>query len=936
MMRVALLGALIASLATPVRAQVAGGGTSHATGLRSDSADANPSGVRSAAAVVVPGEPNGVRLVAIPVPAELRGRTGRFTFVRQSSITVVGRLSGLLVAADAQRPIILTVSVPATAPAGHLVVGAMRFSCDAPGCEPVDVPVIVDVQARPALALEPVRPLIGTPAGSRVRADVTLRNAGNSTENVTVAFQMPNDWRSRVVGPMPVRLAAGASALVTVEFTVSDDAGAGDYGIAVRAVSEGGATALAAISVRVGGGQRGAMGWRPMLEANAAVARDDSGRVASAFGADLSGFLFPDVRANGRASIVPGAANLSPLTQRSFGRLGYASNTSFLMLSAPRWDGGVGMLGTSDAGLAGVGLWGVGADARAHTADWRAGLFGVQPQSGGHYLVGDVSHRAGPLWAGIAASDLQDRIGEGRAAQTIAGNLELPWHGGSLVVQAGRRNTDSTSGLGWLTQFAHRAENWSLGVRAAHAPGGTAAFAHATDELQVDGYRKLTKVLSAGAAYWNSRDGGITGLSAFTSDGWSLTQQLTLGRIGSLGLVTHSSQSSGNSSVGSFGNSDREIQATWNVSIAGIQTRFGGSRGTLGRTSRIGESIDLDAHATRTTLFGAASMTSRAGLWQVDVTDERTGAGVGVPTRQLSVAGRVDQVPLVPGRMFLRAEVLAYYLGATASTTLAQVLGIDVKFANSYMLTIDAERNDLQRGRAGTVPWVITAKIRAGVGLPALRSAAFRGIVYRDLNGNGVRDRNEPGMPGAVIQVDGEVLTADASGHFDIGRSRPSHFEVDPRSLPTGWMAGPRPLVPTMSGDLQLAVIPTAPVEVTLRLAATQGIDTANVHFERAVVVLTDSAGRQWTGAPSTRGVMRFDALPPGVYQVSADLSRVGETLVLPAELPVAEVQGGGPQLKVELRVAPRAIRITPPGGRSRGAGDTIRSDRETGSDNAR
>ena len=351
-----------------------------------------------------------------------------------------------------------------------------------------------------------------------------------------------------------------------------------------------------------------------------------------------------------------------------------------------------------------------------------------------------------------------------------------------------------------------------------------------------------------------------------------------------------------------------------------MQTRVALGRGILERTSTIAEAFDLNRRATRTSVTGAASMSTRFGAWQLETTHERTGAGVGVPTIQTSVAARVDQVPLMAGRVYLRAEALTYYLGESSAIATSQVLGIDVRISDQYQFTVDAERNDFQRSAAGRAPWVVSTKIRRAMSVPAIRNGALSGIVFRDINANGVRDRNEGGMTGAVIRIDGDVATSDAQGRFALGRSRPSQIELDPRSLPAGWMAGPR-----LMGDnasIELAVIPTAPVEITIRLTSTQGLDTASVHFERAVIFVRDSLGRQWNGAPNARGFMRFDALPPGVYQISADLSRVGETLVLPAELPVAIVEGGGLPLKIELPVSPRTIRLSPPGGRGKGGGD--------------
>lgn len=864
------LAAMMLATLSPLAAQRVRSAKAPAGGVQ-PLADSVTNAKAPATAVIIPTTPNGVRLVAVPVPAELHGHAGHFEFLKQNTMSVVGRLEGDLTQGDSASVIALTVSVPKTAPAGRTTLGVMRFSCANQVCASVDVPVLLEVQARSALQVDPSRPLIGTHAGARVRTDVVVRNVGNATEQVTVAVQAPNDWRSRVLAPLPLRLAAGASATVALEITVSDDAGVGDYGVAVQATSSGGATGRAAINVRVGAGQRGAIGWRPVLVADAAVARDENGGLATAFGADLNGEVLPDVRANGRASLVHDPS-LSTVTERSLGRLGYATNSSFLVLSAPTWEAGVGMLGVSNAGLSGSGLWGDGASFRETSPTWRGSVMGVAPEAGGHYLLGDIARRTGPAWTGLAASDLHDDVGAGRTARTIAATLELPMTDGALTVQAGHRGSDSVSGMAWLARFERRSRDWAFSAQADHSPGGSAMFSHAEDELQADGFRRVNNVLAVGGSAWHSRDGGISGTANFGSSGWSLTQQISLGRFGGVDVETHATTASGESGVGGFGNADREIRATWSGALSSVQTRLGVARGTLERNSSIADDIDVNASAAHLAAFGSASIATDLGTWELDLSADRTGAGVGIPTRQVSASARVDQVPLVQGRVYLRGEVFAYYLATTRSMAQSQVVGFDVRFGDSYQLAIDAERNDYQRSATGKLPWVVTTRIRRAIGLPPLRSAALHGLVYADLNGNGKRDRGERGVPGAIVHIDGDVVVTDASGRFAVGRTQPAQIDIDPLSLPIGWIAAPRMLESRMSGDIELPAIPTTPVDVSLRVGSVEGLDSTNIHLDRAIIVLTDSLGRHWTGTPSVRGLMRFDALPPGSYQVSADL----------------------------------------------------------------
>ncbi|HVT39050.1 MAG TPA: NEW3 domain-containing protein [Gemmatimonadaceae bacterium] len=882
-----------------------------ASPVRAESKERGSARANEADAVVVESPPNAVRVVAIPVPPELRARGGRFAFVRQSALTVIGQLDGEITTEYGAWPLAVSISVPASAPAGRLTVGVMRFTC-ANGCEPIEVPVIVDVLARHDLQLEPARALVGWYAGARLRTEVVVRNSGNATEIITLALKLPADWRSQVLFVQPLRVEAGLTVSVPFEIVLPENAGVGDYGILIQATSASGATKAVSLNVLGGAGMRGAFGWRPMLEATAAIAQDGNGTVAPAVGADLSGELMPDVQVTGRASITPHADRLPPLIQRSLGRLGYSSSSTFLTLHAPEWEAGVGTVGISDAGLAGTGLWGTGASGRVMNNRWRGGVLGVQPPSGGRYIVGDASFRTGPTWTGIIVSSLSDDVGTGRSAQTIAADVTLPWRDGALVAEAGRRTTDSTSRFAWLARLDHRSREWGFNAAVSHAPGGTAAFNHAEDEFHVDGFRRVKDWFSLSASAWNSHDGGIAVGSGVGSSGWMFSPQFGLGPLGSVSLDARESRWKGTSVIGSFANLDREARVSWSAVVARIQTRLGVSSGTLQRKTSIAEDLTINAVAPRLALFASAAASTRLGELQLEVSDERTGTGVGIPTRQQTVAARIEQMPFLHGRAHLRAELLGYHLAATNVTVFSEVLGLDVRIAESYLLVIDTERNDFQQSESGRSPWVITTKIRRAIGLPAFGSAALRGVVFEDLNGNGKRDRNERGVPGAVVHIDGAVVTTDAQGRFPMGRSQSHQVDVDPRSLPRGWVVGARPSGERAIDAVALAIVPTAPVEVSLLLTNNAGIDPANVRLERAVIVLTDSAARSWTGSPDAHGTLRFDALPPGVYEIGADLSRVGAPLTLPAPLPVVRVEGGGSLIRVSLQVTPRAVRVDP------------------------
>jgi uncharacterized repeat protein (TIGR01451 family) len=71
--------------------------------------------------------------------------------------------------------------------------------------------------------------------------------------------------------------------------------------------------------------------------------------------------------------------------------------------------------------------------------------------------------------------------------------------------------------------------------------------------------------------------------------------------------------------------------------------------------------------------------------------------------------------------------------------------------------------------------------------------ACVIGAVYRDCNDNGVRDENDPGIPGVRLYFsDGAYMVSDQDGRYSLCGRRPSTLglKVDPVTLPEGSVLG--------------------------------------------------------------------------------------------------------------------------------------------------
>jgi hypothetical protein len=172
------------------------------------------------------------------------------------------------------------------------------------------------------------------------------------------------------------------------------------------------------------------------------------------------------------------------------------------------------------------------------------------------------------------------------------------------------------------------------------------------------------------------------------------------------------------------------------------------------------------------------------------------------------------------------------------------------------------------------------------------RSAAAHGVVYEDLNGNGVRDAAEPGLGGVMVRRGGEVAISDPNGNFRLYDHDPRAAEIDATSLALGAVPGTPTIQP--NGAVELPVVPTSSLEVILAPAPDElGRSPTTRDFSNVVVVARDANGAIWTAQADSTGHARLDALPPGRYTISADFSALSERLRIPGAAPMVEVRAG-------------------------------------------
>jgi len=290
---------------------------------------------------------------------------------------------------------------------------------------------------------------------------------------------------------------------------------------------------------------------------------------------------------------------------------------------------------------------------------------------------------------------------------------------------------------------------------------------------------------------------------------------------------------------------------------------------------------------------------------------------VGLP-RQNQVTVRLDRFPIyLPGGYNIFATGIVQRLGWFGDRPSVFSMRGDLTAELPYQLALglSVDRNPLT-AVAGAGPW--TTSIHLGrttyLGIPAfIRYGSRKGTIYEDLNANGIRDRGEPGLGGVIIHRGDDYVTTDADGSFKFTNgpnTRTQRLQVDPRTLPAGWMDRGVPLSETAAKKVdQIAVVPTTAVRMHVSIRNADADYAGKVDLTAVVISAKDQSGRTYLAQTTGTGVQVFSALPPGDYRVDVDPSAAGQLQVAtaPTQFTVGASQEGK-EYDVELQT--RAVHV--------------------------
>jgi hypothetical protein len=368
------------------------------------------------------------------------------------------------------------------------------------------------------------------------------------------------------------------------------------------------------------------------------------------------------------------------------------------------------------------------------------------------------------------------------------------------------------------------------------------------------------------------------------------------------------------STIGGFGARDRTLEAGWDWRRGVTSVMLDAAAGRIERTTELADGRMSTAVAQQRTLRGAMSRpTERFGTFDGSVSMDFTEAGVGIPGRSYSASTRWSAVPFSIGDRQIRMNADAMYqkLGTLQSALVTRATAI-VGLPLGMEMAVSGERNPFFRDERGRAGWIGALRVSASTKVFTPKAMGPVGVVYEDSNLNGRRDAGEAGVANVVVRRGDSRATTSRDGTYRLPASARGRTRLDQASIPMGLIAHPL-LAADPTERLDIPVLPTGRVIVTLALVADDDGRVPQVSLEPAVVVLRDATGFEWVGRKTSPTTAEFDGIPVGRYELSVNVTRLTEQLRPPVGQ-VVDVESRAPQqVRAELRG--RIVRRFVPGG---------------------
>jgi hypothetical protein len=873
--------------------------------------------------VVASGAPRSFQVVSISVPATFATAPDpQVEIIAHGEFVVLGPRTRALVSGEVRKSrVAITIGIPAGALAGHLRAAEARFS--APGTPTVVVPVDIDVSLVRRLMLRPAAEPANGQAGSDVVLRFEIENSGNARETVDAEFSLPSGWSSRDLRHRAIVIEPGTTVKRAARVAIPKLSSTGSSFVKLDLWDDGGSLASSTMTVEVVNASSIGRQSGPNIVSALSQSSNENGGQNRAYSITANGALFDSVRIDARMSH---SSSLGAAASNSFARMGTFVSSPSVVLSSPSGQLSLGNTGTSFSELTGLYPYGQGALFRIRKPDWdlvTLGAVSMQPRESGKrqpMLGVRLERQLGELRLSSSLSHLADGGMSARRLDAIGIGAAIPaLFGSTLKAEIAERRFEAGRGFGWSTEILRTRGGSSEQFRVTHAPGGSDAFARATNEIVANVSERLGSRVMVSASGWRTTD-QTTVFSGLTSSGASLRPQYDIYPGATLALEARTylfdadSRAGATNPASSFGSRESQIGFSLSSHIRQFYVNTSAFLGNVERSAApTGQTVIRD-RAPRNYWITAAGWSSAGGLVEVQSRIEQTRDRGGFVNQQNIYGLRGEQV-MVGWLGGIRAEAdLQRIHGFGSEKSTAMRGGISVPLISGFALKLDAERNSIFRTTSGRTPWIFGTRIEHAFTLPMIRTPGTTGYVYEDMNGNHRRDLGEAGVAGAMVRRGSETSIADENGKYRVGGDGAQPVVVDEASLPEGW-TGSAP----SRGDLAVSLSRSAQVELVV--APRSGISAVEVDLTKALIIARDAAGREWSARMTGPSTATFDALPVGVYTLEFDLTQLSEPLAPRGEVPPLVVDGKESR-SLTITLDPRPIRMWTPNQRATTPGE--------------
>jgi len=696
-----------------------------------------------------------------------------------------------------------------------------------------------------------------------------------------------------------------------VRVDVPDQAGVGEAAATVVVSAHGAERARVAITVEVGRSQE--HGFRRAVMTTGIVStRDETGNGYSIGAATISGALTADVDVSGRfTSALPTDA----ASAVAMSTLGYSGNSNFIALSAQQWAVAAGTTNLVNTPLSGQNVMGRGGFLRLGSTNSGVEIITATPLTFAPTVETREVNVAGHArflgkTGGFTASfaHMRDDLFRPRQLDEIGiGGRLSPWSMALVSGEIAERRFVDGRGLGYSGEFGGFVLGNHLDVQAFHAPGGSNAFAPARNSVIASMSRAHGGRLSTSGSMWQTDDdNSIT--SRVRSRGASFSPSVAITRHLDIGTDLRGLEFTSADNAGALTSN----QAGYSVR-AGLQTRLISwsadayqNAYTQGAATVTGQRFATSSMATG----GRAQMSVAVlhGSVGVNGSLETQASPVSPDTRQKGVGFRADRLQPIPWLPGVTLGGSLWRLSFANQTLTSKRVMLNVELPLGAQVSFAAEQSALLRSVTGRPRTILSMKVERSSSLTLAERGAPIGVVFQDLNGNGLRDSGEPGVPGVIVRCDGESAITDQRGQYRFTQGFHGRVEIDQRSLPVGWLQTAT-MLDASAASRDIGVLPTAGLEIRVTVAGPTGGSPSNVRLGVATIVLRDSSGREWLARTDRTGQALFDALPPGRYEVEIDVSEATELLLID-RLPALEVRASTERQHLEVVARTRPIRM--------------------------